>query len=184
MAISFVQTLFLDRDGVLNRRIPDDYVRSIAQWEWLPNVLEALAILSRKFETIVLVSNQQGVGKGWFSQEDLQTLTDFFLAEITQNGGRIDKAYYCTHLKTDECTCRKPLITMALQAQSDFPKIVFSQSLMLGDSLSDMQFGKNAGMKTVFIKTERTPDSAEMQWIDETYGSLWEFAVQYKNWEA
>lgn len=173
--------LFLDRDGVLNRRIPDDYVRNFSQWEWLPGVLDALSVFVQHFEVIVLVSNQQGVGKGLFSEDDLQALTATFLDEIKGNNGRIDKVFYCTHLKSENCTCRKPLIGMAMLAKKSFPQIDFSRSLMVGDSLSDMQFGKNAGMKTVFIATEAMPEPDAFQWIDECFGSLSELAEALKS---
>lgn len=173
---SSLKYLFLDRDGVLNRRIPDDYVRNPDQWEWLPGALEALSLFAGYFEIIVIVSNQQGVGKGLFSETDLHTLTRFFLEDIRENGGRIDKVFYCTHLKKEDCACRKPGTGMATLAKEAFPQIDFSASLMTGDSLSDMQFGKNAGMKTVFITTERQPEPEEQPWIDACYGSLKELA--------
>lgn len=169
--------LFLDRDGVLNHRIAGDYVRNRSQWEWLPMAKEAFVLLGKYFDTIVIVSNQQGVGKGYFSLSDLSDLTEFFVAEIQEIGGKIDKVYYCPHLKSDNCTCRKPKIGMAVQAKVDFPTIDFTQSILLGDSLSDLEFGKNLGMKTVFIATEQLPPN--WQHCDATYPSLWDFALAY-----
>lgn len=170
--------LFLDRDGVLNKRIAGDYVRSISQWEWLPGAKEAIPLLNQHFDRIVLVSNQQGVGKGYFSQDDLQTLTQFFLEEITQVNGKLDAAFYCTHLSSDKCTCRKPQIGLALMAQNAFPDIDFAHSLMVGDSLSDMEMGKNAGMRTIFVCTEQSP---EADCIDEKVDSLRELAMKINN---
>lgn len=169
--------LFLDRDGVLNHRIPGDYVRNATQWQWLEGSKEAFVLLAQHFDRIFLVSNQQGVGKGLFLEADLQQLSDFFVAEIVDVGGKIDKCYYCTHLKSANCDCRKPHIGMALQAKNDFPEIDFSQSVLLGDSLSDMEMGKSAGMKTVFIATEKLPESWE--YVDSVYPSLWEFALGF-----
>lgn len=169
-----MKTLFLDRDGVLNKRIVDDYVRSVEMWEWLPGAKEAFRLLKEKFGRILIVSNQQGVGKGLFSEADLQALTHFFVAALEEAGGHIDAVYYCTHLKADNCECRKPLTGMALRAQQDFPDIDFAQSVMLGDSLSDMEFGKKLGMRTVFVCTEGPP--ADYIFVDETVASLGEFA--------
>lgn len=172
-----MKTLFLDRDGVLNKRIVDDYVRSVEMWEWLPGAKEAFKQLKERFGRIVLVSNQQGVGKGLFSEADLQALTRFFVSAIEEAGGHVDAVYYCTHLKTDNCDCRKPLGGMALRAQQDFPEIDFTQSVMLGDSLSDMEFGKKLGMRTVFVCTEGPP--ADYTHVDETVESLAAFARQF-----
>ncbi len=173
--------LFLDRDGVLNRRIPDDYVRSFAQWEWLPKAKEALSILAVHFEVIVITSNQQGVGKGLFTTEDLLLLTDFFLLEIHEYGGRIDKVYYCTHLKKEECACRKPRTGMAFMAVRDFPQLDFSSSIMVGDTISDMEFGKKCGMKTAYIATEKTLCLEEKEkWADACFDSLYAFALLFQ----
>ena len=165
--------LFLDRDGVINKRIVGDYVRNLSQCEWQPQAAEAIALLSQYFERILVITNQQGVGKGYFSMENVAEIHAFIAAEIADKGGKIAAFYVCPHLKTDNCDCRKPQIGMALQAKKDFPEIDFSQSVMVGDSLSDMEFGRNAGMKTVFIATDGEKESPL---IDEMYENLWEFA--------
>lgn len=171
--------LFLDRDGVINKRIVGDYVRNLSQWQWLPQVEEAIVILAAHFERIFIVSNQQGIGKGYFSIENVTEIFAFISENIQKKAGRIDAFYVCPHLKTDNCDCRKPQIGMALQAQSDFPEVDFSNSIMVGDSISDMKFGRNAGMKTVFITTDYMPTLAEMPLIDEMYQDLYAFAATF-----
>ena len=168
--------LFLDRDGVINKRIVGDYVRNLSQWQWLPQSEEAVAVLSHHFERIFVITNQQGIGKGYFSMENVQEIFAFMAENIAPKGGKIDGFYCCPHLKTDNCTCRKPQIGMALQAQKDFPEVDFSQSMIVGDSISDMEFGRNSGMKTVFITTDFVPKENQLHLIDEMYESLWEFA--------
>ncbi len=147
-------TLFLDRDGVINRRLVDDYVKSWEEFEFLEGVLEAIEQFNHLFGTIVIITNQQGVGKGLMTLEQVDEIHQKMISIINKNGGRIDKCYICPNLKTDKAACRKPEIGMAIQAQKDFPNINFEKSIIFGDSASDMQFGKNAGMKRVFVKTK------------------------------
>lgn len=148
-------TLFLDRDGVINRRPVDDYVKSWDEFEFLPGVLEAIKILSAVFGRIIVVTNQQGIGKGLMTVEGLATIHQKMISEIEKNGGRVDAVYFCPNLKGENENCRKPGTAMAELAKKDFPEIDFRKSIMAGDMESDMFFGKNAGMKTVFINTNR-----------------------------
>jgi len=145
-------TLFLDRDGVINKKIDGDYVRNWQQFEFLPNVIEALKILNKIFGRIIIVTNQRGIGRGLMTKEDLEYIHAKMLEVFEHNGIKIDKIYYCPHdYKKEFCNCRKPKIGMALQAKVDFPDINFSRSIMVGDSLLDMEFAKNAGMIGVLV---------------------------------
>jgi histidinol-phosphate phosphatase family protein len=143
--------LFLDRDGVLNRRIIGDYVRSLDQWEWLPDVLDTMVNLKPHFETVIVVTNQQGVGKGLFEEDRLLGIMEYMKDTVENLGGKLDEYYYCPHLSTDDCSCRKPRIGMGFQALREFPDIDFKDSIMVGDSGSDIEFGKKLGMKTVYV---------------------------------
>ncbi|MFK7947368.1 MAG: D-glycero-alpha-D-manno-heptose-1,7-bisphosphate 7-phosphatase [Saprospiraceae bacterium] len=147
-------TLFLDRDGVINRRLPDDYVKVWSEFEFFEDFLEALAKASKIFQTIVIVTNQQGIGKGKMSVENVNVVHDKMVSKITQAGGRIDKIYICPDLKHTNPKCRKPNTGMAEQAQKDFPNIDFSKSIIVGDSASDIEMGKRLGMKRVFVTTK------------------------------
>src|SRR5690606_3489455 len=119
---------------------------------FLEGVIDAVYELSRIFGRIVVVTNQQGVGKGKMSEQDLQLIHKNMLLEIQHSGGRLDSIYAATTLaEKDEYGLRKPKIGMALQAQHDFPEIDFAKSIIVGDSISDMQFGRNAGMFTVLV---------------------------------
>lgn len=145
-------TLFLDRDGVINRKLPDDYVKQPGEFEFLPGVLDALATLNHKFGIIVIVTNQQGIGKGLMSFDQLAGIHKMMLAKISETGGRIDQIYFAWQLAEWNHADRKPNIGMAETARKDFKnEIDFSKSIIVGDSLSDMEFGTNAGMKRVFI---------------------------------
>lgn len=155
-------TLFLDRDGVLNRHLPGDYVRHWGMWEWIPGAREAIATLSKQYHRLIIVSNQQGVGKGLMSQADLDDVHAHMLHDIEASGGRIDNVYTCTDLQDSGSHNRKPAIGLALQAQKDFPDIDLTRSVMVGDSLSDMQFARNAGMRAVYL-TKNNPVPVQVQ---------------------
>ena len=176
--------LFLDRDGVINRQIIDGYVTKAEEFEFLPGVLETLAALAKKFARIIIITNQQGIGKGIFGEADLEKIHQYMLAEITKHGGHIDKIYFSPHLENENNPNRKPNIGMALQAKRDFPEINFSQSIMVGDSLNDMQFGKNAGMKTVFLNKGISPSKEINDFADEIFVDLAEFLEKGKLIEA
>jgi D-glycero-D-manno-heptose 1,7-bisphosphate phosphatase len=141
-------TLFLDRDGVINCRKPTDYIRNKSEFVFEKGALEAINQLSFFFEKIIVVTNQQGIGKGFMSEADLAEIHQFL---IEKTGGKIVAALHCPHLKTELCACRKPESGMAFQAKKMFPEIDFQKSWMVGDSASDIEFGQKLGMKTVWI---------------------------------
>ncbi|HET6991545.1 MAG TPA: HAD family hydrolase [Bacteroidia bacterium] len=147
-------TLFLDRDGVINVRFPGDYVKRVEEFEFLPGVKQAIAKFSSLFGRIVVVTNQQGIARGIYTHEDLKAIHDYMKREIGKAGGKIDAVYYAPQLDSENSPMRKPGIGMALQAKKDFPEIDFSKSIMIGDTASDIQFGKTAGMKVVFLGDE------------------------------
>jgi D-glycero-alpha-D-manno-heptose 1-phosphate guanylyltransferase len=167
-------TLFLDRDGVLNKRIANDYVKNVREFEWLPGSLRALKILSEFFGKIIIVSNQQGIGKGLMSENDLKVIHEKMLNDISQNDGGVDAVYFAPQLKTENSAYRKPEIGMALQAKKDFAGIDFLKSVMAGDSSSDLQFGRNAEMINVFVNTENI--NVDEKLFDYEFPDLLSFA--------
>lgn len=145
-------TLFLDRDGVINRKIDDDYVRHPEDFIFLEQVPESIAALGKVFGKIVITTNQRGIGRGLFSEANLHDIHRSMLQKVEKMGGRIDGIFYCPHLADDpDCDCRKPKPGMAYQAQQRFPEINFQKSVMVGDSMSDIGFGNDLGMHTVHI---------------------------------
>ena len=164
-------TLFLDRDGVINTRLVDDYVKNINEFEFIPGVLEAFKIFAEKFDRIIIVSNQQGIGKGIMTMDDVNTVHDFMLKEIENQKGRVDKIYVCPQLKSDPNNFRKPSPKMAFMAQHDFPEIDLEKTIMVGDMNSDLEFGKNCGMYTVFVGNEPIKIKP-----DAHYNTLFDFA--------
>ena len=165
-------TLFLDRDGVVNVRLVDDYVKNINEFEFLPGVLEAFKTFAEKFGKIIIVTNQQGVGKGLMTMDDVAKVHYFMLKEIENQRGRVDAIYVCPQLKSDPDNFRKPSPRMAYMAQHDFPEIDFDKSIMIGDSNSDIEFGKNAKMYTILIGDEPVKCKP-----DGKFDSLLQFAI-------
>jgi histidinol-phosphate phosphatase family protein len=144
-------TLFLDRDGVINQRLIDDYVKSWDEFEFLEGVPEAIRIFAETFGRVVVVTNQRGIGRGLMAEDTLNNIHEKMTDEIARAGGKIDKVYFCPDLKSSGSFCRKPQVGMGLKAKKDFPEINFKKSIIAGDSKSDMQFGKRLKMKTVLI---------------------------------
>ncbi|MBI1305846.1 MAG: HAD-IIIA family hydrolase [Bacteroidetes bacterium] len=144
-------TLFLDRDGVINVNRDNDYVKSWEEFEFIGGSLEAIKYFSEVFGRIVVVTNQQGIGKGLMTDEDLSVIHTNMLESISNAGGRIDKIYYCPELAETKPKCRKPETGMGLQAKKDFPEIEFNTSIMVGDSEKDMNFAERLGMKKFFV---------------------------------
>lgn len=147
-------TLFLDRDGVINERIMGGYVTSIPDFHFLPQVQESIAFFSKHFNKIIVVTNQQGIAKGLMQERNLLEIHRYMQSEVEKFGAKIDACYFAPEFKSDVFSTRKPKPDMALKAQLDFPEIDFKKSIMVGDTDSDILFGKNLGMKTVRIKTE------------------------------
>ena len=166
-------TLFLDRDGVINQRIIGSYVTRWAEFKFLPGVLEAMEILAQRFKYIIVITNQQGVGKGLMTMEQVDDIHDRMCSEIESHGGRIDGILVCPQLATEPNNYRKPDPTMAYTAQDICPEIDLDKCIMVGDGATDIEFGRNAGVKTVFIG-EENPNA------DESFPSLIDFANTLK----
>ena len=168
-------TLFLDRDGVLNHDKNESYIFHFAEFKFYDGVLESLQFFAEKFGHIFIVTNQRGVGRGLMTESDLQNIHTRMLAAIQQTGGRIDKIYYCTAIDNSDPN-RKPNPGMFFQARADFPDIIPGQSIMVGNNISDMEFGRNTGMHTVFVKTTRPGQVIPHPAIDQAFDSLPDFA--------
>lgn len=170
-------TLFLDRDGVLNIRPAGDYVRAPEAFIPSEGTTEAMRRLAGLFGRIIVVTNQAGIGKGLMTETDLASIHRKMQTIIFSEGGRIDRIYHCPHTKEANCRCRKPATGMAWLALADFPDIDFEDAWIVGDSVSDMQFGQSLGMRTVLIhgKTEEADSLAAMR-LDFRFDSLLHFA--------
>jgi D-glycero-D-manno-heptose 1,7-bisphosphate phosphatase len=149
------RTVFLDRDGVINRKMPEgQYVTGWEHFELLPGVAEAIAALNRKGLRVLVVTNQRGVALGLYSGAEVQLIHERLQVTLAESGAHVDGFYFCPHDKR-QCDCRKPGPGMFAQAKADFPEITPETSVMVGDSLSDIEFGVNLGLKTIFIVGSR-----------------------------
>lgn len=149
-------TLFLDRDGVINKKLEGRYVRNWHEFEFMPHALEAIVGLTSIFKRILVITNQQGIAKGIMTQKDLFLLHQKLSVEIQNAGGKIEKWYHCPHLAEEKCGCRKPEIGMILQAQNDFPTINMQHSYLVGDSATDIEAGQKAGLHTIQVDDQFT----------------------------
>lgn len=146
-----VDTVFLDRDGVINRKRPEgEYVKCWKEFEFLRKAKEALRLLKEAGLRLVIVTNQRGIARGFMTEVDLSEIHSRMQAELVAASASVDAIYYCPH---DEgaCDCRKPRVGMFLQAQEDFPDIDFGSSVVIGDSLLDMEAGARLGCETILI---------------------------------
>jgi len=168
-------TLFLDRDGVLNKKLDGRYVAKPEELVLLPGAAEAVAQFSSFFERIIIVTNQQGIGKEIMTHQDLSKVHASLIDQLNYFGGRIDQIYYCPDLEHEDSPNRKPNPGMGFQAKKDFPEINFRKSIMIGDSQSDIQFGKSLRMVTVRISKVKDEQA------DFTHPSLRDFSIYLNN---
>jgi D-glycero-D-manno-heptose 1,7-bisphosphate phosphatase len=175
--------IFLDRDGVLNRKPPEGgYITRWPEFAWLPGAIEAVARINRAGFKVLVVTNQRGIALGLYTEEDLARIHDNMRADLAKHGAHVDAVYYCPHDR-GVCDCRKPGIGMFSQARKDFPGITGENSVMIGDTHSDIQAGQAMGMRTVFIRGEADrqkpgADAAEKD-ADEVADSLFEAVEEY-----
>lgn len=155
-------TLFLDRDGVINERKFGGYITSVDEFKFQNGVLDAFSLFNETFGNIIVVTNQQCIAKGIISIDQLELIHEHMKNEIKSAQGRIDAIYIAKEQKGGPPFDRKPHPTMAIMAKENYPRIDFNKSIMVGDTDSDIEFGKNLGMKTVLILSEEvtksTPD--------------------------
>jgi histidinol-phosphate phosphatase family protein len=173
-------TLFLDRDGVINHEKEEDYIYHYDEFTFYEGVRAALQYLSTRFGKIIIITNQRGVGRQLMTESDLLSIHEQMLADIEASGGRVHKIYYC--VATDDAhPNRKPNPGMAREALRDFPEIDLSKSIMVGNNLSDMQFGRNAGMHTIFVQTTEPELTLPQESIDMIFHDLPSFAKALQN---
>ncbi|MCQ2146249.1 MAG: HAD-IIIA family hydrolase [Bacteroidales bacterium] len=141
----------LDRDGVINRQIVGGYVTSWEPFEFMPGVLDAIAMLSCKFKHIFVVTNQRCVGKGILSQQGLDYIHSRMKAEIEAHGGKIDRILCCTSTD-DKDPYRKPNAGMFHELCYYCPDVRPEKALMIGDSDSDIEFAQNCGVDSIKVK--------------------------------
>ena len=153
------KALFLDRDGVIN--IDKSYVYKIKDFEFLSDIFAVLRLAQAKHYLLIVVTNQSGIARGFYSTQDFERLTAFMLNEFSKRDIVINKVYHCPHHQKDNCACRKPRTQMLEQAKMDFD-IDLNQSLLVGDKLSDIQCAHNLGVKSIFLNNKSSCEIADL----------------------
>lgn len=182
------KAIFLDRDGTIN--IDKNYLYKLEEFEFIPKVIDGLKILSELGYIFIIVTNQAGIGRGYYTEEDLEKLNDFMIKEFLKNGIEIKKCYFCPHhlengigkYKVD-CDCRKPKPRMLLNGIEEF-NVDPALSYMIGDKLSDAYAGINASIKSVLVETgKKITEEIKKECLKndiKIYKSIYDFAITLK----
>ncbi|MBI3616121.1 MAG: HAD family hydrolase [Candidatus Omnitrophica bacterium] len=155
--------VFLDRDGVINVCPTRRYITRWKEFRFLPGVLKGLRILALHGRTVIVVSNQAGVGRGYFRRSELELITRRMLERIRRTGGKIRAVYYCTHRFDAGCPCRKPKIQLLKKAAGKF-SIDLTRSFVVGDHETDILMGRSAGCRTIHVLSGRQSRKDVRQW--------------------
>ncbi len=142
------RAVFLDRDGLINRKLENDYVKSWDEFCFLPGVFEAIRIIKEKGYLVIVVTNQRGIAKGLMTKKDLEEIHRRMLKELKKYGVHVDDIFYCPHDISDNCNCRKPKPGMLIQAQKKWD-VDFNHSYVIGDSQSDIEASERVGCQGI-----------------------------------
>ncbi len=154
--------LFLDRDGVINLKLPQRWVTRVEDLVLIPGAAQAIARFNAAGIVVLVVTNQRGVALEYFSLQALETVHNHLRELLSASRAHLDAIYVCPHAR-DACTCRKPLPGLFHQAFAEYPLARPDNSLMVGDSLSDIQAGFGIGMPTVFIRNAGRDGDADVR---------------------
>ena len=148
-----LKTIFLDRDGVINRNPPNKgYVRKWTEFTFIPNARRAIRELTESGYRIIVITNQSGIGRGLYSEEDLRDIHSRMVAEIGKAGGTIDAVYYCPHHPDAGCECRKPKPGMLIRGAREH-NVELSSAYLIGDWTTDIEAGQRVGAATFLVLT-------------------------------
>ncbi|MDY0327634.1 MAG: D-glycero-beta-D-manno-heptose 1,7-bisphosphate 7-phosphatase [Arcobacteraceae bacterium] len=153
------KAVFIDRDGVIN--VEKDYVYRIEDFEFIDGVFDSCRYLQDLGYILIVITNQSGIGRGYYKEEDFANLTFWMVGEFAKNGVNIANVYHCPHAPNVECNCRKPKTGMIDSAVEKFD-IDVSKSYLIGDKISDIECAKNANIKTsIHVKSGHRFDESE-----------------------
>jgi histidinol-phosphate phosphatase family protein len=165
-----MNAIFIDRDGVVNKDpggwTEHSYVTEWKDFRFIPSSFEALKILKDNGIKVIVISNQAGVNKGFFTRHKLDEINKRMVVEIKKHGGDIEDVYCCVHRSDENCRCRKPN-TLMLEAAARKHDIDTNGTFFVGDSLVDVQAGKKMGISTVFVLSGKTTEEEMRQWKDK-----------------
>ena len=143
--------LFLDRDGVINKK-REDYVKNIGEFDFLPNIFEAIKKINNLGITIIVITNQSIINRKIILEDQLNEIHDFMQKKMKEKSCRIAKIYFCPHHPDEKCNCRKPNTGMIEQAVKDF-NVDLKNSLLIGDSESDIEAANRMKINSIKLET-------------------------------
>lgn len=159
------RAIFLDRDGTIN--VEKHYLHKIEDFEFLPGVIEGLKLLQDAGFLLIIVTNQSGIGRGYYSEEDFNVLTKWMMQILEQSGVKITQVYFCPHLPDamiekyrKDCDCRKPRLGMYLKAVEDYD-IDLSQSYVIGDKIRDCAICKDTECRGLLVANNEKAEIIE-----------------------
>ena len=158
-----MKVAFLDRDGVINR--DEGYTHKIEQFEFIEGTIESLKRLLNASYSIVIITNQSGIGRGLYAESEYEQLTHWYKQELRVKGIKITDIFHCPHHPDDNCECRKPLPGLFQQAAKLYD-IDFSSSIMIGDKISDIQAADAVGIPNRYLIPSNL-DNALLQCVSE-----------------
>jgi len=168
--------IFLDRDGVINVRAPKgDYIKRWKDFEFLPNVKKAISMLTKEGYKIFIITNQAGIGRGMYTEEDLEGIHHNMVKEIESAGGKISNIYYCPHNWDEGCDCRKPKPGMLIQAARE-NNINLRKAIFIGDDERDIMAGNAADVKSILLEGNLDLMAATQSIISDKTKNLTEFS--------
>lgn len=161
------RAVFLDRDGVLNVNRPD-YIKSPEEYESIPGAAEAVARLKQAGWMLIVVSNQSGLGRGLFDQKALEAVMAKMRAALQAEGGDVDAIYYCPHVPSAGCNCRKPKPGLLLRAAREH-SLDLARSYLIGDRAGDIECGRAAGVPAILVQTGLPEDRGDLASVRPDY---------------
>lgn len=168
------RAVFLDRDGVITQE-PPHYAHKLDQLKFIAGTADAIRLLNDNGFVVIIASNQSGIARGYYREEDAALFHQAMMASLGKKGARIDAVYYCPHhpeANVDKyrvvCDCRKPAPGMLKQAEKEL-KLDLRQSFMVGDKLSDIESGKRVGCYTIMVKTGQGAEQLKMTGVKCDY---------------
>ena len=144
------KAIFIDRDGVINE--DHGYVHKIEDFKFIPKAVDGLKLLSEQGFKFIIITNQSGIGRGYYKKEDFLTFNNHLVSELSKNKIKIEKTYYCQHGPDESCDCRKPSTKYIKEAKKEFD-IDLENSYVIGDHPHDIEMGKKAGCKSIYVLT-------------------------------
>ena len=167
------RALFLDRDGVIN--VEKDYLYKIEDFKFIDGLFELCRYYQEQGYLIIVVTNQSGIARDYYSEEDFSKLSDWMIKEFLKHNIKIEKIYHCPHHPdiSGECSCRKPNPGMLLEAHKEFD-INLEDSIIIGDKERDIEAGLNAGLRECYLFDEtKTVKSSRAIKIVSKLENIW-----------